>query len=151
MLSSITCTQNPLIGNETELIITKTDKPKKILIIGGGPGGLQAARVAALRGHEVILYEKEGELGGQINTGSIAPKRQELRKMTEWLIGQIKKLNVTIKTGTEVTPEVVKEIRPDVIIVATGALPLVPKIPGVNLEHVVVGVDVLRGQVKVGK
>ena len=151
MLSSITCTQNPSIGNETEFVITKAARPKKVLIIGGGPGGLQAARVAALRGHEVILYEKESRLGGQINTGSIAPKRQELAKMTEWLTGQVRKLKVTIHMGINVTPELVAPIRPDVIIVATGTISLIPEIPGVDREHVVTAVDILTGKAEVGK
>ncbi len=150
-MSAITCTQNPSIGSEEEFTITKADKPKKVLIIGGGPGGLQAARVAALRGHQVTLYEKQNELGGEINTGSIAPKRQELGKMTRWLIGQTKKLNVTIKTGTEVTSAMVKDIKPEVIIVATGAVPLIPRISGVDRANVVAAVDVLRGKATVGK
>lgn len=147
----ITCTVNPTVGKEREMAITPAVKPKKVLVAGGGPGGLEAARVAALRGHQVILFDKGDRLGGQMNIGAIPPFKQEMSLVTKYLSTQARKTGVKIEIGKEVTPALVKEVKPDVVIVATGGAPLIPAgVPGVDKERVVTAWDVLSGKVVVG-
>ncbi|BBO72643.1 NADH oxidase [Desulfosarcina widdelii] len=143
------CLQNPAIGREKEFEVKKAKNPKRIAVIGGGPGGLEAARVAALRGHKVTLYEKENKLGGQINIGSIPPHRKELQKVTDHLVRQVEKLGVEIKLGQEMTLGSIEALDMDLAILATGAVTHKPNIKGCDLEHVVFAFDVLDGKVKV--
>jgi len=145
------CTQNPEMGREKEYAIQRTSSPKRVLVVGGGPGGLEAARVAALQGHDVTLMEKEGELGGNMVTASLAIGKDQIRTFVGWGERQCAKAGVNIKLNREVTPEVVDEVKPDAVIIATGAIPLIPPISGVNRPHVVTAADVLIGKAKVGK
>lgn len=148
----VSCLVNPCAGREKEFAIKKAPIPKKVMVVGGGPAGMEAARVAALRGHKVVLYEKEDKLGGQLNLAILPPHREEIANLTSYLSTQIKKLGVGIHCGKEVTPQVIDQEKPDEVIVATGASPLIPKIPGVNLKHVVNSWDVLTGKAgKIGK
>jgi 2,4-dienoyl-CoA reductase-like NADH-dependent reductase (Old Yellow Enzyme family)/thioredoxin reductase len=150
-MEPFTCLQNPVIGREREFEIHKAEKPRRVVVIGGGPAGLEAARVAALRNHQVTLYEREMELGGQIRVGRVPPHRDELGKVAEYQIRQVKKLGVGLELGKEVTPELVEDLDADVYVVATGSIPLVPEIDGIDREGVVYAVDVLAGRVSVGK
>ncbi len=150
-MKPFTCLQNPEIGREKTFKILKAKKSKNIAIIGGGPAGIEAARVSALRNHRVIIYEKEKELGGQIKVGKIPPHRSELGKVTDHLIRQIKKLGVSVELGKKITPAMLDRLNADAIIVATGALPLKPKIKGIRGKNVVCAVDVLAGRVSLGK
>ncbi len=150
-MEPVTCLQNPVIGREREFEIHKADKPRRVVVIGGGPAGLEVARVAALRNHQVTLYERETELGGQIRVGRVPPHRDELGKVAEYQIRQVKKLGVGLELGKEVTPELVEGLDADVYVVATGSIPLVPEIDGIDREGVVYAVDVLAGRVSVGK
>jgi 2,4-dienoyl-CoA reductase-like NADH-dependent reductase (Old Yellow Enzyme family)/thioredoxin reductase len=147
------CTQNFVAGKETEeiAVIKPAPKRKKVIVVGGGPGGMEAARVAALRGHEVTLYEKEPQLGGQINTLSKAPGREEFNQVTRYLSTQLPKLGVKIKLGVEATPETIKKEQPDAVIVATGSRPYIEHIPGSDQTNVVNPSQVLNGQVAVGE
>jgi len=147
----VTCTQNPEMGREREYAIQRISSPKKVLVVGGGPGGLEAARVAALRGHSVTLMEKKTELGGNMVTASLPIAKEGFMYFVEWGKRQCTKAGVNIKLNREVTPEVVDEVKPDAVVVATGATPLIPDIPGVNKPHVVTAADVLAGKAKVGK
>ena len=142
-----TCIVNPAMGKEKEMAIVPAEKPKRVLVAGGGPAGLEAARVAALRGHQVALLEKEGKLGGQVNLASVPSHMQELSQLIKYLSRQVEKAGVKVELGKEVTPELVDEMKPDVVIVATGACPLTPDdIPGVDNERVVTAWDVLAGK-----
>lgn len=141
------CAVNANLGREKEYQIHPARKPKRVLIIGGGPAGMEAARVAALRGHEVILYEKD-RLGGQLNLAAVPPHKEEVENLTKYLINQIKKLKIEIRLNEEASPKTVAKIKPDIVIVATGAEPLIPRILGTDQENVVRAWDVLRGKAR---
>ena len=149
----LNCTQNPVAGKESGPFATikPAPKKKKVMVIGGGPAGMESARVAAIRGHEVTLYEKENQLGGQINTLIKAPGREEFSQVTRYLSTQLPKLGVKIKLGTEVTKEMVKKEKPDAVIVATGARPYIENVPGSNPSNVVSPSQVLNGEVTIGQ
>jgi 2,4-dienoyl-CoA reductase-like NADH-dependent reductase (Old Yellow Enzyme family) len=137
----ITCIQNPESGREGELKITPAPQKKKVMVIGGGPGGLSAARVAALRGHDVTLYEKNEELGGQVLlAGNIEP-RAEIKECIRNLEKELNRLSVEIKLGVEVTPEMVIAEDSDEVIVATGALPIEKPTPDLVGPHHAIDID----------
>ena len=148
---SISCLYNVRAGRESELKIKKAKKKKKVMIIGGGPGGMEAARVAALRGHDVHLFEKMDVLGGQLRYAYIPPGREEIVNVISFLENQIKKLNVNIELSKKVDTVTINKLKPDVVIAATGGVPLIPKITGIKEKNVVVAEDVFDNRVKVGK
>ncbi|MFC1914975.1 FAD-dependent oxidoreductase, partial [Chloroflexota bacterium] len=122
----ISCVQNPAAGREKDLgigTISQAVTRKKVLIAGGGPSGMEAARIAAIRGHEVMLYEREKELGGQMQLAAKAPYQQDIQEVHRFLGVQIKKLGVNINLGIEVTPAIIEKEKPDVVVVATGSTP----------------------------
>ena len=143
----MTCVLNPALGREREMTIVPAARPKNVMVAGGGPAGLEAARVAALRGHRVTLCEKGTKLGGQLNLASAVPFRQEISKIPKYFSAQAEKAGVDIRMNTEVTADLVRSLRPDVLVVATGAEPLVPDIPGVRGDRVVSAHDVLGDKV----
>jgi NADPH-dependent 2,4-dienoyl-CoA reductase/sulfur reductase-like enzyme len=148
----VRCAINAEAGRESEMPIIPTERPKKVLVAGGGPAGLEAARVAALRGHKVTLYEKDDRLGGQFRIASLPPMKQELTMTIKYLSTQVRKAGVRVEMGKKVTPSLVRQLKPDVVIVATGGVPLIPEdIPGANLERVVTAIDVLTERVRTGQ
>jgi 2,4-dienoyl-CoA reductase (NADPH2) len=120
------------------------------MVIGGGPAGMEAARVAALRGHEVCLYEKDESLGGQLPLAAAPPGRGEFLTFRRYLETQLKKWKVRVHTGTEATVLHVEREKPDAVVLATGALPSIPDIKGVNGANVVLAWDVLAGKADTG-
>lgn len=145
----MTCVLNPALGREREMTLVPAARPKNVMVAGGGPGGLEAARVAALRGHKVTLYEKGTKLGGQLNLAAAVPFRQEISKIPKYFSAQSEEAGVDIRLNTQVTKELVREVQPDVLVVATGAEPLIPNIPGADGDRVVSAHDVLGDKVDV--
>ena len=131
----VTCAVNPAAGMERALALSPAEQTKRVLVVGGGPGGMEAARVAALRGHRVTLLEKNSRLGGALLTASVPDFKQDLRTLIRYQSKQLANLGVDVRLGVEATPEIVKEYSPDAVFVATGASPVIPRIPGI--EHAV--------------
>src|SRR6267378_425656 len=147
----VTCIQNPATGRELELAdVHAATKPKRVVVVGGGVAGLEAARMAAARGHHVVLFEEAAELGGQVLLAARAPARAEYAGIVRFLVAQIEKLSVKIRLAVEATPPAVLAERPDVVIVATGSHPYIPLVPGCDGKHVVTDRDVLAGEATVG-
>ena len=142
------CIQNAATGREAAMphVIGKSARRRKVVVVGGGPAGLEAARVSAERGHQVVLLEKERVLGGQINIAARATWREALSGIPRWLGGQVGKLGVDVRLGTEADAAMVLAERPDVVILATGGHPSLGHAPGT--EHVVSTWDVLTGKVE---
>ena len=150
----ISCALNPSVGHEEKFKITPAEKKKRVMVIGGGAAGLEAARVAAVRGHQVALYEKESYLGGQLVIAAKTPTRAEMMKPIAYYEQQLKRLGVAVHLGTKVTKEMIAAENPDEIVLATGGLPKAMSIAGAEAAGavpVVQGRDVLMGVAKTGK
>jgi 2,4-dienoyl-CoA reductase-like NADH-dependent reductase (Old Yellow Enzyme family)/thioredoxin reductase len=145
------CGVNTATGHEAPFRITKARKSKKVLVVGGGPAGLEAARVAALRGHQVSLWEKEPELGGQLRAASIAPHKDRIWSILPYYVNEMKQAGVKVKSGTAVTAAKIKQFAPDAVVIATGSTPLVPEIPGLEKAQPVQAIDVLLGKARTGE
>lgn len=146
-----TCVVNPALGREKEYRIEPVRSKKRVLVIGGGPGGMEAARVAALRGHDVALWERGASLGGQLIAASVPQFKKQVGDLVRYLEAQVKKAGVKVDLGKEATPESVKDLGRDVAIVATGATYSVPDIPGVRGDNVATATQVLLGQKTAGE
>ncbi|MBU2009307.1 MAG: FAD-dependent oxidoreductase [Chloroflexi bacterium] len=146
----VTCPVNPTLGRERELSLSSARRRKKVLVVGGGVAGMEAARVAALRGHQVWLYEKARSLGGQLRVASKPPEKQDLDGLNVYLQAQIGKLPVRVKRGKAVTPEVVEALGPQAVVLAMGSAPFTPGIPGIEQNRVVLAAEVLRGRAVAG-
>lgn len=151
-LKPVECLANPMAGHELEFEhIEKTKSPKKVLVIGGGPGGIWAALGAIKKGHNVTLWEKSDRLGGQLNIAGLPKGREEFLVLAEHLENIIFDSDVKVELNKEATIEEIKRENPDYIIIATGASPITPPIEGVDLPHVHQAWDVLEGKVYVGR
>ena len=145
----VSCTVNAMTGMEREFSLNLAKKRKFVLVVGGGPGGMEAARVASLRGHKVVLWEKNNSLGGNLIPASVPEFKQEYRELIQYLSAQMKKLGVTIQLGREATPGLIMEMKPGAIIIATGARPLVPEIEGIERTNVLTASDLLLSKKEV--
>ncbi len=149
------CIQNPAVGEEKSLGIGSLEScniPKKIVVVGAGPAGLEAARVASLRRHKIVLFEKNEEVGGQNIIAGKAAGRQEITGVTRWLISQVNKLDIDIRLKVEADMDTVLKEEPDAVVVATGSIPKEKPFPGdYSSPEVVNTQQVLNGEVKVGQ
>lgn len=151
-LKSVECLCNPRAGHETECPPTaKVEKPKTVMVVGGGPAGMRAALTAAERGHSVQLYEASDRLGGQLYLAAAPPGRDEFGELAGDLARQVALSPIQVHLGTTVEAALIKDQAPDHVIVATGAKPLTLPIPGVDAPHVVQAWDVLRARVRTGR
>lgn len=148
----VTCVQNPVIGREEHWAeLGRAARRKRVVVVGGGPAGLEAARVAAVRGHQVVLFERSEELGGQTLLARRAPSRQDFDGATRWSSRQCQKLGVDIRLGIEVDVDRVVAESPDAVLLATGALARVPALEGMDTARVASGWDVLAGEPELGE
>jgi dimethylglycine catabolism A len=146
----VKCIQNAATGNEAWLphIHARAPQRRKTVIVGGGPAGMEAARVAAERGHEVVLFEAEPRLGGQINLAKSVTWRENLTGIVRWLESQIRKKGVEIRLATRADQAAVRAEKPDLVVVATGGSPAAPRVEGAELA--VSAWRILDGSVKPG-
>ena len=145
-----TCLVNPRVGREYENELKKTDHPKKVMVIGGGPAGLMAAETAALQGHDVTVYEAKDTLGGAFKSAAYPLGKGELSTFVSSLRKSLNDLNVPVLLNTEVTEEMIKEKAPEAIIIATGSRPLMLNIEGINGFNVFTAEDILLGKKDIG-
>lgn len=142
----ISCMRNPAVGREREFEIVRTTSPKRVAVAGGGMAGMEAAIVLQERGHRPVLFEESDALGGQLLLAGVAPRKEEMREAAISRGEQTRKAGVDIRLGTPVTAQVLDDVEPEAIIISTGAGPVRPAIPGIDLPHVVNAFDVLAGR-----
>ncbi len=139
------CVFNPLTGQEATVMLTPVAKPRNVMVVGGGPAGLETAVIAAERRHRVTLYEKESQLGGQLNLAARPPDKQGFLDFIRYLGLKARKAGVEIHLNTEVTPAMVAEARPAVVVVATGGIPLSIAFPGLDETRWLLASELLDG------
>jgi 2,4-dienoyl-CoA reductase-like NADH-dependent reductase (Old Yellow Enzyme family)/thioredoxin reductase len=151
LLKPVTCVLNAAVGKEEEFRFKPAQKPKKVLVIGGGVGGMEFARIAALRGHRVSLYEQDDELGGQVLLASVPSYKYELKNIAPYFRHVLERLGVDLHLGAEFAESMIGAVAPDVVCIAMGSTLSVPDIPGIEGGNVVLATDVLSGKTEVGK
>ena len=147
----IGCVQNPVVGREREWgALVRTTNPKRVVVVGAGPAGLETARVAAERGHDVVLFERSERLGGAIRIACLAPGWEAYENSVDWLERQVRKLPIELRIGEEATAEAVAALVPDAVVIATGAVTRRPYLTGADLPLTVTVADVLTGARPIG-
>jgi 2,4-dienoyl-CoA reductase-like NADH-dependent reductase (Old Yellow Enzyme family)/thioredoxin reductase len=147
---TVRCTVNPRTGRENEFAVTPAARKRKVFVAGGGPAGMEAAIIAAQRGHEVKLFEKDERLGGQYYLASVPPCKGEISTFLAWQAHMLEKLGVKVVMNTALTAKIVQEQKPDAVIVATGSAPATTKISGLGHSFVTTAQEVLEGRASLG-
>jgi len=143
------CSVNPEVGRELTWELKPAATPRRVMVVGSGPAGMEAARIARLRGHDVSIWERDDRLGGKLEVAGLAPSKREVLRFRTHQARLLADLGVAIRTGVEVDAPTVAREAPDVLVVATGAEPLVPPLPGIDAPHVHDAQELLRGEVAV--
>jgi 2-enoate reductase len=151
MKKTLSCAVNPQVGKEKLYKLDFVQNKKKVLVIGGGVSGMEVARISAIRGHNVTLYEKNNSLGGHLIEAGVPDFKKDIFRLLDWYKSQLSKLNIRIELGIEVTPKLVKVEKPDVVVVATGSTSIIPKIANINDPKVITAIDLFLGKKEVGK
>jgi len=147
----LTCVVNPTTGRERACQVKPVAEARKVVVVGGGLAGMQAAAVAAHRGHRVTLFEKDAKLGGQLNIAALPPFKGDIFPWIDYLANQIMKAGVKVKLNTDATVEMIIEEKPDAVVIAAGGVPAVPDISGIDRPNVVTAQDVLLGKARAGQ
>lgn len=145
-----TCAVNPAAMRELRYGLRPCVQPKRVTVVGGGVAGMEAARTAALRGHTVTLYEKSGALGGNLIPGGSHSFKKEVQELNAWYENELRALPVTIKLEAGVTPEQLRNMDTDIIILAVGSVPIMPKVPGIGDDKVLGCMDAFAHKERVG-
>jgi 2,4-dienoyl-CoA reductase-like NADH-dependent reductase (Old Yellow Enzyme family)/thioredoxin reductase len=143
------CSVNPEAGRELEWEVVPAAESRRVMVIGSGPAGMEAARIARIRGHDVSIWDRADQLGGKLEVAGLAPSKREVLRFRDHQSNRLAELGVEIHLNSEVTPEVVAAEAPDVVVVAIGAEPIIPPIPGIGAEMVYDAQSLLRGDVPV--
>lgn len=147
----VSCLVNPQAGREGELRITPAARKKRVMVVGAGPAGMEAAWVLAQRGHDVFLLEEKEAVGGQLQVARVPPGRKDFGLCLEYLVKELTRLGVRIELNREVTAEHVLREKPQAVVLATGATALIPHIPGAEKNHVYTATAILAGQGVIGR
>ena len=139
----VQCTTNPIVGREKLIAFNKTDSPKKVVVVGAGPGGLEAGLRAKEMGHDVVVYEKRDVIGGEMISASIPDFKWDVKRLLQYYITEVQKVGLEVRTSTTVTLDTLKADGPDVIILATGGEAIVPDITGIDGDNVITGIDAI--------
>lgn len=150
---SVKCAINVMTGREwdEDFVLKPVDEPRRVMVIGGGPAGMQAAADAARRGHEVSLWDDRDELGGRLRLAAVPPHKARYGEACDTLAREVRKLPVEIHLSSRVSADILKAEAPDAVILATGSVPFIPPVPGTDSRGVVLVDDVLSGKVSIGR
>lgn len=137
------CAVNPQVAREQIMAVSKSENSKKIVIVGGGVSGMEATRIAAQRGHQVVLFEKRGALGGHLIEGGIPDFKTDIRRLLDWYKVELNGNNLDVHLNVEADKKLIQSYQPDTVILATGSSPIIPPIPGIENKNVLSALDLL--------